>query len=440
MDNEKTKREMKNKLFALLLLSLLTMQGIAQTRFFLGGPVPATKPPKFSNQDIYRDTVNFVSYRWYNNKFNVAADQLTGNTGLTGPQGPQGIPGTIAGTGNVRFITTFEQFEQAIADMNAGQTVAIIQAANITQTRKIKLPPYFSGTSVWYGNGFGWLINVDTAFTKIYSSLSGNADRGIDSQFKIYNVLFQGSAATKVGFYLQAQYGGEIIGCRFKNIDYPIYTGWCMNMEISRNRFWNYKIAITQDYARLTGGGPELSASNHPRLRDNIFRSEATSIANIRLIAVSGAIIDHNIHEGVDTGGGDYYIDFDYGGSNTVKEGTISNEHIEQSPKLAAYRIRMNDGYFSIIRPYVQKAGVLISADGNGGYPRILVENVPWLTSGTLFESKTGGVRWSFTNMPETFTITSLTRWVGGVVPANTAFNSYDASGMKKYLQGYTIK
>jgi len=431
------------KILVVLWLSLMTVQGIAQTRLFLGGPVPAVRPSKFTTADIYRDTVNFISYRWYNGKFNIASDQLTGDTGPQGPQGiqgPQGAPGSVGGTGNVRFITTFEQFEQAMADIAAGQQVCIIQAAHINQTRKIKLPPYFSGTCVWYGNGFNFNIQVDTAFTKIYSSLKNNADRGIDSQWKVYNVLFNGSPGTKCCFYVQAQYGGEIIGCRFKNIEYPIYTGWCMDMVINHNRFWNYNTAITMDYARFTGGGPELSASNHPRISDNVFRSEPGSQANIKLIAVSGSLVDHNIHEGRDTIGGDYYVNFDYGGSTTVKEFTAQNEHIEQSPKLAAYRIRMNDGYGLILRPYVQKSGILISSDGNGGYPRILVENVPWLTSGTMFESKSGGVRWSFTNMPETFTISSLTRWVGGQVPANTAFNSYDASGMKKYLQGYTIK
>jgi hypothetical protein len=75
----------------------------------------------------------------------------------------------------------------------------------------------------------------------------------------------------------------------------------------------------------------------------------------------------------------------------------------------------------------------------SAGYAKMIVENIPYLTSGTKFENTNGAGRWKFINLPATFLITDATKWVG-TPPINSAMDGWQTNGQSNYLQGTTIK
>ena len=69
----------------------------------------------------------------------------------------------------------------------------------------------------------------------------------------------------------------------------------------------------------------------------------------------------------------------------------------------------------------------------------MIVENIPYLTTGTKFENTNGAGRWKFINLPATFLITDATKWVG-TPPINSAMDGWQTNGQSNYLQGTTVK
>jgi len=59
----------------------------------------------------------------------------------------------------------------------------------------------------------------------------------------------------------------------------------------------------------------------------------------------------------------------------------------------------------------------LVSAESAGGYPHLYVENVPWISTGTRFETLGASVVWSFNEVAQGENIFTISRWNNGVVP-----------------------
>lgn len=428
-------------LFFLLIVSLsASSQDLSQSRIWTRSTLPATPPNGFArNRDIM--IVNNLQYifttQWQQVdvvKGSPGPIGPVGPAGPIGPQGPQGPPGT--GTGPPLAFYEVTTWAQLISALENDTIRAIDLRADITVMGKWRVPANYNRIKIINGNGYRLFIpaSIDTFIVRRYPSLTA-ASAGIDMQLRIFNVEFYGN--NNIPIYMEANYGSKIEGCRFYTCKEAISMAWCMGTIIEQNYFWENTIGIKLDYARFAGGGPQESQSNHPYIAHNKFRSSRGDTANIQLIAVSGAILYHNIHEGVDAGGADYYVDFNYAGSTTVKDFISESDHIEQSPGIAAFNIRIKEGYPQIKNQYPQKPGTYIRFNSDGAYAKMIVGPFAFVPSGLKFQNVNGG-RWQFDNMPAEFNPASSTNWIGSI-PSWSQIG-YQTNGQTPFLQGFTIR
>ncbi len=362
-----------------------------------------------------------------------------GDPGVAGIPGPQGPPGTGSGSGpnigNVRWVTNETEFRSALANNDVR---SIHLANNITLSQEIILPLYFTKILEIEGHGFS-ITTAKKVFTRKYATLT-DANRGIDMQLRLRNIEFiSTSNRTEPCIDLEANYGAKIEGCRFSYFSSAFKGGWTMGTIIDQCYFWENNISIELDYARFPGGGGSNSASqsNHSVITNCKFRHSAGQFAAIKATAVSGLRIEHNIFEGVQQGP-QYEVYFDDNGSTVVKEFVCFGNHIEQTPSIAAFYIRLKDGYAKCGEVFSQYDCTLIKFD-SAGYGKLIVDTIPYLTAGTKFENVNNSGRWKFINMPATFLITDTAKWVG-TPPVSSAIDGYQTNGQSNYIQGTTVK
>jgi hypothetical protein len=65
----------------------------------------------------------------------------------------------------------------------------------------------------------------------------------------------------------------------------------------------------------------------------------------------------------------------------------------------------------------------------------MIVENIPYLTSGTKFDNVNTAGRWWFTNMPAAFDPNTTTYWLNGISPINSRLDNWNTSGQSPFLQ-----
>ena len=363
---------------------------------------------------------------------------IQGIQGEVGPQGPAGSGTGSVNVGFVRWVTTAAELNSAWAGVASGTVRSIHLAADITLTQSLVLPANYNRILEIDGHGGKLIIpsSISAGIKRSYNSLS-EANAGIDCQLRIKNVIFESSGRVNNAIDVQATYGSKIEGCRFSNFATAIKGGWTMGTIIDQCFFWENNISIDLDYARFTGGSNSASQSNHSIISNCKFRHSAGQFGAIKATAVSGLVIHHNIFEGVQAGP-QYEVYFDDGGSNVVKEFTCYGNHVEQQPSIAAFYIRLKDGFAYCGGIYSQYDCTLIKFEG-AGYGKCIVENIPYLTTGTKFENVSSAGRWKFINVPATFLITDATKWVG-TPPINSAMDGWQTNGQSNYLQGTTIK
>ena len=274
------------------------------------------------------------------------------------------------------------------------------------------------------------ISSIDTGFIRKYPTLTA-ANQGIDQQLRIRNVVFKGN--NNMGLYISSNYGMKIEGCRFYDFSTALDLRWCMGTIIDQCYFWENYIGINLDYDRFTGGSNSASQSNHSIVQNSKFRNSAGDFANIRVYAASGIHILHNIFEGVQAGG-DYDVYFDDNSSTVVKEVTIYGNHVEHAPAIAAFYIRLKEGFAYCGGIYSQYNCTLIKFESIG-YAKCLVENIPYLTSGTKFDNVAASGRWWFTNMPVAFDPNITTYWLNGISPINSRLDNWNSNGQSPFLQ-----
>lgn len=332
--------------------------------------------------------------------------------------------------GGVRWVLTWNEF---ISALNTPSVKSIHLAANLTATSKAYITTsQSSGIREIEGHGFEINIpsSIDTGIVRRFNSLS-EANFGIDQQLRIRNVVFKGN--NNMGLYISSNYGMKIEGCRFYNFSTALDLRWCMGTIIDQCYFWENYIGINLDYDRFAGGSNSTSQSNHSIVQNCKFRNSAGDFANIRVYAASGVQILHNIFEGVPNGG-DYDVYFDDNGSTVVKEVTIYGNHVEHTPAIAAFYIRLKDGFAKCGGIYSQYDCTLIKFE-SAAYAKCIVDNIPYLTSGTKFDYVGNGGRWWFSNMPTAFDPNTTTYWVSGAAPTNSRYDGWNSNGQSPFLQ-----
>lgn len=469
-----------NYIAGAMLLLCLSMSAFAQdvkpaSRITLGGFHPLTCPQGFlQNRDLWVDTVSNETWiATSQTKWRLAPTQLgkgqkgdKGDTGANGtngvdgkdgsvgpigpigPQGPQGEvgpqgpagsgSGSVGNIGFVRFVTTVTELNNAWAGYLNGSVRSIQVAGDITLNQSLIIPANYKRQLEIQGHGGEWTIpsNIAVGIGREYASLS-EANAGIDCQLRITNLTFKTSNRLNKAIDVQATYGSEIKGCNFYNFETAIKTGWMMGTIIDQCYFWENNISIDYDYARFSGGSSSASQSNHSSITNCKFRHSAGQFGAIKATAVSGLVIEHNIFEGVQSGP-QYEVFFDDAGSPVVKEVHIYGNHVEQQPSVAGFHIRLKDGNAYVGGIYSQYDCSLISFE-SAGYAKMIVENIPYLTSGTKFKNLNGAGRWKFINLPATFNYSDATKW-NGTPPINSAIDGWQQNGQSNYLQGITVK
>ena len=340
------------------------------------------------------------------------------------------FPSTVSIGNGVVWVSTWTQFTTALSNPSIR---SINLASNLTATSKAYIPT--NQTSIKEIEGHGFEINIpssiDTGFVRRYASL-GEANTGIDQQLRIRNVSFRG-ANTNMGMYISSNYGMSIEGCRFYNFTTALDLRWCMGTLIDHCFFWENYIGVNLDYDRFAGGSNSTSCSNHSTVQNCKFRNSAGDFANIKVHAASGVQILHNIFEG-QLAGGDYDVYFDDNGSTVVKEVTMYGNHVEHQPAIAAFYIKLKDGFAKCGGIYSQYDCTLIKFESSG-YAKCMIDNVPYLTSGTKFQNVNTNGRWWFTNMPVAFDPNTTTYWIGNVAPNNSRYDGWNSNGQSPFLQ-----
>lgn len=330
--------------------------------------------------------------------------------------------------GGVVWVLTWNQFTSALMNPNIK---SIHLAANLTATTKAYIPTNSTGIKEIDGHGFEINIpsSIDTGFVRRFNSL-GEANYGIDQQLRFRNVVFKG--ANNMGMYISSNYGMTIEECRFYNFSTALDLRWCMATVIDHCFFWENYIGINLDYDRFAGGSNSTSQSNHSVVQNCKFRNSAGDFANIKVHAASGVQILHNIFEGVQAGG-DYDVYFDDNGSTVVKEVYIYGNHVEHQPAIAAFYIKLKDGFAHCGGIYSQYDCTLIKFESTG-YAKCMVDNIPYLTSGTKFQNVSTAGRWWFTNMPSSFDPNIATYWLG-TAPINSRYDGWNSNGQSPFVQ-----
>jgi hypothetical protein len=330
----------------------------------------------------------------------------------------------------VAWVGTWNEFINALGNSNVR---SINLTANLTATSKAYIP--LNQSTIKEIDGHGFEINIpstiDTGFVRRFASLS-QANQGIDQQLRFRNVSFRG-ANTNMCMYISANYGARFEGCRFYNFTTALDLRWCMATVIDQCFFWENYIGVNLDYDRFSGGSNSTSCSNHSVVQNCKFRNSPGDLANIKVHAASGIQILHNIFEG-QLAGGDYDVYFDDNGSTVVKEVTMYGNHVEHQPAIASFYIRLKDGFAVCGGIYSQYDCTLIKFESSA-YAKIMVDNIPYLTSGTKFHNVNSNGRWWFTNMPVSFNPTITSYWIGGVAPSNSRYDGWNSNGQVPFLQ-----
>jgi len=338
------------------------------------------------------------------------------------------FPSTVSIGNGVVWVSTWTGFTTALANPNIR---SINLAANLTATTKAYIPTNQKTIKEIEGHGFEITIpaTIDTGFVRRYPSLS-EANQGIDQQLRFRNISFKG-ASTNMGMYISSNYGMAIEGCRFYNFTTALDLRWCMATVIDHCFFWENITGINLDYDRFAGGSNSTSQSNHSVVSNCKFRPRLGGFASIRVYAASGVVLTHNIFEGPNS---DYDVYFDDNGSNVVKEVTIYGNHVEHQPAIAAFYIKLKDGLAYCGGIYSQYDCTLIKFE-SAAYAKCIVDNIPYLTSGTKFDYIGNGGRWWFTNMPSSFDPNITTYWLSGVAPTNSRYDGWNSNGQAPFVQ-----
>jgi hypothetical protein len=373
-------------------------------------------------------TGNIIKMGYYN--INPITGEQYRYAGTAGWVKDSLFPSTVSTGNGVVWVSTWSQFTTALSNPNVR---SINLAANLTATTKAYIPTNQSSIKEIDGHGFDISIpaTIDTGFVRKYPSL-GEANQGIDQQMRFKNVSFKGGN-TNMCMYLSANYGARFEGCRFYNFTTALDLRWCMATIIDQCFFWENYIGINLDYDRFSGGSNSTSQSNHSVVQNCKFRNSAGDFANIRVYAASGVQILHNIFEG-QLAGGDYDVYFDDNSSTVVKEVTMYGNHVEHQPAIASFYIRLKDGLAHCGGIYSQYDCTLIKFESSA-YAKCMVDNIPYLTSGTKFDNVNTGGRWWFTNMPSAFDPNTTTYWLSGVAPLNSRYDGWNSNGQAPFLQ-----
>lgn len=258
------------------------------------------------------------------------------------------------------------------------------------------------------------LMKVDTPGSQI------TANNMLANRFIIRDLTFNGRNANTIGLELHATSGSEVHDCRFVGCSTSFTAQYSPGTRVT-NCFSSNAAGIGFEFTKGNYPGQLQSkflGSPNSRLEQCRVHHPASSYAAVNIIASGNVVLDQVTS---DKGSPQYHIYFDsnsYDGANTV---VMNNLQLYTAATTAGIKLKLYDGYAKINNLIHYSDQILIDAESQFDYPKVYVEYMPNITSGTIF--KTGGqcgasdVIWSFYETQIGEDIFSPTRWDGNNVP-----------------------
>lgn len=413
---------------------------IGPTRIWTDTVKPATPPTSFSKTADVLVLLDSTAWMWVNGAWaSVTPPWLgkkgdKGDTGPQGIQGPQGIPGTSTGGGmptstRVKWVTNETEFKAALANnkvtsINLLEDIILSSPADILKS--FDNPARMLNIN---GNGCSLIDNTTAGLPYLLGrrfTSQAEADLAQSYAVNIKGLGFIGKGSG-IGLDLGATYNSVIEQCSFTLLNEGIHLRFALMTGVRNCMFTNnLQYGAVSDMGNWIGASNSNSQSNHTRFEQcRVFCADA-SLAGFKFFAVSGNKVDQCIVEGGQPIDG---INFDSNGSAVVKDFTVELTHIETTCTGAGIKARQDDGYVHLDKVFTQYPMTLVDVTGSG-YPHILIENIPYLPTGTKFKTSGNNIVWSFFNMPSAWSAKNTGNWVNATIPYYYSNEVYNQSRM----------
>jgi hypothetical protein len=232
--------------------------------------------------------------------------------------------------------------------------------------------------------------------------------------FVIENGCLRGKG-TCVLLDLGATYNSVARNLRLENAKKGIWYKFCLLGRVEHVMSSGIgEESIFIDRGDWTGATNSNSQSNHSKVESCRVFNKGGNFAAYRVQGCSGIEICNSISEGGDP---QYHIHFNSQASTVVKDFRCKTIHLESKGTSGGLYARISGGIIEVDGVYSQYDNNLFIAESAGGPVDMVVSNVPWLTSGTKFQS-IGNTRWAFTDCYDGGNVFAATRWVGGALPS----------------------
>lgn len=460
---------------AIALVFIASHSSIAQTgagRIFQGGAPPAIKPDKFGAADLYRDTINKITYKWKNGWYQ-ATDQLAGQQGVpgvqgiqgipgipgqsitgpqgpqgpAGPQGPQGIPGTSGGTtgiiktiGTIKFCYNEQDVRDAITGIMNNTTGWIMLCAVIemrTEKTPFNLPKNYFGPDkiiiISFGGnqifdktntGLPYMIGMQPVDQTEANNMANNP-----ISYKIHDGRMVGTKlgdSTGACINLSGSQFAYIDNMTFNNAKQAVNLKWCMFSTITNCRTTDiYYIAFAVNRGDWPGSINNNSSSNHTIVQNNRVFNKDGAFAAFWVYACSGVLLDGNTSEG---GNPKHAFWLNSQAANEIKAFTVTRSHIESRPTVSAFYVRISGGGQVIIKDvnfqiFEANPVTMIEAVNAGGANTIIASNITYIRTQDVFKSEPGFF-WEFDNCANGAELLSQAKWTGTIPNGQSTYNN----------------
>lgn len=355
-----------------------------------------------------------------------------GIQGPAGPQGPQGPAGSGTGgglptaAGSVRFVYNEAELRSAVAAHANGSVNYINVMQNIGLTQPLDLPKTTSSLS----DQLHLNLMGNTLFDNSANGLAYLIGRKPVNQSEALNVMqswafiiengaLRGKGATVTGTLLDlgATFNSVAKNLRCDNAKKGIHYKFCLMGRIEQC----VTTSISEESFFIDRGDwPDAtnfnSQSNHSKIESCRVFNRGGNFAAFRVQGCSGIEICNSISEGGDP---QWHVHFNSQASTVVKDFKLKTIHLESKSTLGGVYVRISGGFANIESVYSQYDNNLFVAESAGGPVEMHISYVPWLTSGTKFQS-IGTTRWTFTDCYDGGNLFNASRyWVGNALPTS---------------------
>jgi hypothetical protein len=252
----------------------------------------------------------------------------------------------------------------------------------------------------------------------------------LSNRFILRDITFNGRNNNTIGLELSATQGSEVHDCRFIGCSIGLNLLYAPMTRVT-NCYFNGSSGISVNISFLFNNqvnAPTLGSA-HTRVEQCTIINKSGSLAGVYISSSGNVVLDQLNFEGVNP---DYHVYFSSNFQAAANNIVMRNLSMKTSAIQSAIKLLLTDGYAQISNVSHYTDQVLIDAEAQANYPKVYVEYLSNITSGTQF--KTGGacgasdVIWSFYETQDGANIFIPTYWVGGNVPQYRYSEYFDNS------------